>query len=111
MTIDIAAILGTFVLVVACVLVPYFVFVVRPELANQEMLRHRIRTGGSLERPAAVTLLREVERMSVFEPLNRLLAGNTAIAVSLRDTVQMAGVKVSPGQVTLGSLCLGMAVY
>jgi tight adherence protein B len=104
-------VLATFAMVAACVLVPYFLFVVRPETATQEMLRQRIRSGGSLGRPAAVSLLRDVEKLSVFEPLDQLLAGDNAIAVQLRDTVHMAGVKVTPGQVTLGSLCLGMAVY
>jgi tight adherence protein B len=106
-------VLGTFVLVAACVLIPYFLFVVRPETASQEMLRQRIRTGGSATaaRPVTATLLREAERFSVIEPLNRLLAGDNSFAVRLRDTVQLAGVKVTPGQLVLGSLCLGMVVY
>jgi tight adherence protein B len=106
-------VLGTFVLVAACVLIPYFLFVVRPEVANQEMLRQRIRTGGSAtpSRAAAETLLRETEQFSVIEPLNRLLAGDSSFAIRLRDTIQLSGVKATPGQVILGSLCLGMAVY
>jgi tight adherence protein B len=104
-------VLGTFALVAACVLIPYLLFVVRPEAADQEMLRQRIRTGGALGRPAEVSLLREVEKLSVIEPLNRFLAGDSALAGRLRDTVHLAGVKVTPGQVVLGSLCLGMAVY
>ena len=104
------AVIGTFLLVAACVLLPYFFFIVRPETVNQELLRQRIRTGGSLGRPA-VSLLREVEKLSAIEPLNRLLTGDNPIAVELRDTLQFAGVKASPGQITMGSLCLGMAVY
>jgi tight adherence protein B len=111
MTIDVA-VLGTFFLVAACVLIPYFLFVVRPEVANQEMLRQRILTGGgATPTREAVSLLREVEKLSVIAPLHRLLAADNAVAVRLRDTVQLAGVKVNPGQIVLGSLTLGMAVY
>lgn len=110
MTIDFA-IIGTFALVAACVLIPYFLLVVRPERANQDLLRQRIRTGGSASSPAAVSLLREVEKLSVIEPLNRMLAGDNRIALRLRDTVQLSGVKVNPGQVVLGSLALGMGAY
>lgn len=109
MTLDLA-VLGTFVLVAACVLIPYFLFVLRPERANQEILRQRIQTGGSPQRPAA-SLLREVEKLSVIAPLDRFLAGDNFFATGLRDTVQLAGVKVSPGQVVLGSLCLGMVAH
>ncbi|MGH9386709.1 MAG: type II secretion system F family protein [Vicinamibacterales bacterium] len=108
--IDLAA-LGTFALVAACVLIPYFLFVVRPELASQEILRQRIRTGGPAPSLESVSLLREVEKLSVIAPLHRMLSGDNVIAVSLRDTVQLAGVKVTPGQVVLGSLALGAAVY
>jgi hypothetical protein len=106
-------VLGTFVLVAACVLLPYFLFVVRPETASQEMLRQRIRTGGSATptRPVTATLLRDTERLSVIEPLNRLLAGDNSFAVRLRGHRQLAGVKVTRGKLVLGSLCLGMIVY
>jgi tight adherence protein B len=102
---------GTFALVMACVLVPYFAFVVRPEQAAQAMLRHRVRTGRSAARLAPIGLLKEIEKPGVMGSLDRLLHGENRLARRLRDTVHSSGLKVTPGQVALGSLSLAVAVY
>jgi len=105
--------LATFVAVALLVLGPYYLFILRSETADQDMLRQRIRTGGSAARAAATTrtLLKEAERLSVFGPLNRLLAGNSRFARKLRDVIALSGVKVTPGQLVTGSLCLALLVY
>lgn len=104
---------GTFLLVVALVLGPYLFFVLRPESASQEILRQRIKTGGAAVRvrAAGASLLKDVERFSVIGPLNNLLGGNNAFAAYLRDVVQMSGLKMTPGQIVLGSACLALAGY
>ena len=111
MSIEIIA-LGTFVAVVVLVVAPYYLFVLRSETAEQEMLRQRIRTGAPARVSLASTaLLKEVERLSVIGPLNRALAGESRIAVNLRDVIQLAGVKVTPGQLVFGSASLAMVMY
>ena len=104
---------GTFLLVAVVILVPYFLFVVRPEAATQDMLRQRIKTGGAAvrARAAGAGLLKEVERLSAIGPLQRLLSGDTAMAANLRSVVHLSGVKVTPGQVVMASACLALLGY
>ena len=107
-------VLATFGAVVLLIVGPYYFFVVRDEAASQDMLRRRIRTGGgggTLRALSAVGLLKEVERFSVIGPLNQLLAGSNAIAANLRDVIQFSGLKVTAGQIVLGSGCLALLVY
>jgi tight adherence protein B len=106
-------ILGTFAVVALLIIGPYYLFVVREETADKEMIRQRIRTGRPVTRTQVVTgnLLKEAERFSVIGPLNRALAGNSRFAVKIRDTVHMSGLKITPGQLVFGSLTLGMLVY
>src|SRR5689334_6243989 len=96
-------ILGTFALIIACVLIPYFLFVMRPEMASEEQLRQRIRTGKPVGQ-SSMTILREVERLSSIPWVHDLLSGNNAAARVLRDTLQLSGVKVTPGQLVFGSM-------
>ena len=104
---------GTFVVVAAMVILPYLLLVLRPEMASQEMLRQRIKTGGAAVRvrAAGASLLKDEARLSVIGPLNDLLAGRNAVAANLRDLVHMSGVKVTPGQIVLGSACLALFGY
>jgi tight adherence protein B len=104
---------GTFVAVVLIVVVPYLLLVVRPEAATKDVLRQRIKTGRSVQRQTATGpgLLKEAERLSAIEPLHQALSGSGAIAVNLRNVVHMSGVKVTPGQVVMGSACLALAGY
>ena len=105
---------GTFVAIVLLVLGPYFLLVVRPEAASQEMLRQRIKTGGGVPtrgRTTGAGLLKDVERLSVIGPLNRFLTGSGAFAANLRDLVHLSGLKMTPGQLVLGSGCLGLIGY
>lgn len=106
------AALITFLVVVLLVVGPYYLFVLRSETADQEMIRRRIRTGGAAVRATAGSgLFKEAERFSVVGPLNRALAGNSGLATRLRDVIQMSGVTVTPGQVVFGSASLAMLVY
>src|SRR4029079_5733789 len=103
---------GIFLLVVLIVVGPYYLFVVRPETASQEILRQRIKTGGSAAgvlRPLGAGLLKEVEKLSVIGPLHKMLSGSGAIASALRRVIHHSGVKVTPGQLVLGSACLAVA--
>jgi len=104
---------GMFALVAGLVLAPYFFLVVRPEAANREMLRQRIKTGGGAVRTRAggIGLLKEVERLSTIGPLNTALSGEGPLAVHLRHVVQMSGTKITPGQLVLGSACLALLGY
>lgn len=104
--------LVTFVVVALLVLGPYYLFVVREEAADKAMIRQRIRTGRPVVRAEAnVALLKDVERLSVVGPLDRVLSGNSRIALKLRDVIQTSGVKVTAGQVVWGSASLALLAY
>jgi tight adherence protein B len=103
---------ATFIGVALFVLAPYYLFVVRPESAAQEALRQRVRTGGAAPIPKArEAILKEVERLSAIGPLNNLLTGNHKIAAGLRDMIQFSGVKITAGQLVLGSACLALVAH
>jgi tight adherence protein B len=105
---------ATFLIVALLIAGPYFLLVVRPEASTQEMLRQRIKTGGAAKTRRSAAgggLLKEVERLSAIGPLNKALAGSNAIAANLRDVVHMSGLKMTPGQIVMGSGCLAMAGY
>jgi tight adherence protein B len=104
--------LVTFLVVIALVVAPYYFFVLREEAADQEMIRHRIKTGRAVVRTdTRGALFKDVERLSVIGPLDRALAGNSRAAVRLRDVIQLSGVKVTPGQLVFGSLSLALVAY
>lgn len=102
-----------FLMVVALVLGPYYLLVVRSEAATQDLLRTRIRTGGSggVVREAGASLLKEVERLSAIGPLNKALAGSNAVAASLRTAIQRTGLKISAGTIVLASASLALFGY
>jgi tight adherence protein B len=104
---------ATFVGVLLIIVAPYLLLVVRPEAATRDVLRQRIKTGGAAVRPRTTGqgLLKDVERLSAIGPLHNALAGNGPIAVNLRNVVHMSGLKVTPGQVVLGSACLALLGY
>ena len=100
-----------FLWVVVLVAGAYYLLVVRPEETAQDVLRRRVRTGGGAVRSTGASLLKEVERLSAFGPLHRLLSGNTVVAAKLRRVIHQSGLKVNGGQVVLGSACLGLGAY
>jgi tight adherence protein B len=100
---------GTFLLVALLVAAPYYFFVVRSEVATEDMLRQRIRTGGGATiQKSSFTLLKEVERLSSIGPLNRALGSDSALARNLLEVIRISGLKVTPGQLVMGSACLVM---
>jgi len=108
---------ATFLLVVVLLVGPYLLFVVRPEVAREKMLRHRIKTGAAVAADQKAKggpgkgLLKADEKFSVIGPLHKVLSGNGRVAIRLRNVVHMSGVKATPGQVLLGSASLGMLFY
>jgi len=102
---------AVFLWVIALVAGAYYLFVLRPETTAQGALRQRIRTGSSAVRSASSTLLKEAEQLSVFGPLNRILSGDNRAAANLRRVIHHSDLKVTPGQVVLGSACLALFVY
>jgi len=104
----------TFAAIVLMVVGPYYLLVLRSETAQQEMLRQRIRTGGGAAarmRATGAGLLKEVEKFSVFGPLNTMLGSSGTLAANLRKLTAQTGTKVTPGQVVLGSACLGLLIF
>ncbi len=106
----------TFLVVVLILIGPYLLIVARPEAARQKMLRHRIKTGGAAAsavppRKPGKGLLKDAEQLSVIGPLHRALSGKGPVVVRIRNVVHMSGLKMTPGQVLLGSGCLALLGY
>src|SRR5690349_6102110 len=90
---------AVFLWVAALVTGAYYFLIVRPETASQAALRQRIRTGGGgAVRSVRAGLLKEVERLSVFAPLDKLLSGDNPSAARLRRVIHQSGVKATGGQ-------------
>jgi tight adherence protein B len=107
--------LGMFVGVILLIAGPYYLLVARPETAARDMLKQRIKTGGAATPARSVAsranLLKEVERLSAIGPLNKALSGEGGMAIHLRQLVHMSGLKVTPGQIVLGSATLALLGY
>ena len=67
-------VIATFVGIALLVLGPYYLFILRSETADQDMLRQRIRTGGSAVRATtSSSLLKEAEENHALQ--QRLISG------------------------------------
>lgn len=102
---------GTFLLICAVMLVPYYFYVLRPESAARESLQARMRTLGATTaaaKPGAPGVLREVEHLSTFGPLNHLLQGSDVVTSHIRALIAQSGLKITPGRALLGSGCLAL---
>jgi len=102
---------ATFLWVVAIVAGSYYLLVVRGEVAAEDVLRQRIRTGGAPTRVKRAPLLKDVERLSSIGFLHDLLSGDNRMAASVRGLVHRSGVNVNGGQLVLGAACLALSGY
>jgi len=108
-------IIATFAATLLVVLVPYYLFVVKPDETERRKLRRRLR---SIHEPISTKrdthkkgILKDIERLSAIGPLNALLVEGGPLAAHLRDVIRLAGVSTIPGQVVLGSLCLALVTH
>lgn len=102
--------LVTFAAVVAIVLAVYWVLVVRPESAEQNMLRRRLRATARPHQIGALSFER-VRRLSDVPALNAILRGSSGLSGRLQGLLDRAGLKYTVGTVVLASACCGVLVF
>ena len=94
---------ATFGLVLGIILGLYWLFVVRPEAAEESAVRARI---GKTSRVAkAAALLKDRERLSDLAHFDRLLARTGRFVRPLQQTIEQSGLKVTLGTILLASAC------
>lgn len=102
--------LATFVGVLAIIYGAYYWFVLRPEEADQAVIRKRLgkAVDGGVKNPA---LLKERERLSDLRSFEQLLVYSGRLVDPLRLTIEQSGLKVTPGTILLASACLAALAF
>ena len=101
---------ATFGIVLAIVLGVYWLFVVRPETAQESAVVARIGTRAKAAKVAAI--LKAPDRLSDMQALDYLLARAGRVVDPLQRTIEQSGMKVTPGTLVLASaLTAAIAFY
>jgi tight adherence protein B len=92
--------------VLGVVLVPYFLFIVRPEDEAQRKLRKRLK---KTIRPigARGTLVKKRERLSAIPFVESLLANSMRVVTPIQRLISQAGYSMNVGTFVLASMCAG----
>jgi tight adherence protein B len=102
--------LATFVAVLAIVLTIYWTLVVRPETADQNMLRRRLKATARPQQVRSAGFER-VRRLSDVPALNAILRGSSGLSNRLQARLDQAGLTYTVGAVVLASACCGALVF
>ena len=89
-----------FIGVLAMVLVPYIMFVTRPEDQSKRKLSKRLKSTAADKR-AQLALVRETERLSSLGPVDRVLNYAGRIVVPTQQLIEQSGLKMSVGTLLL----------
>ena len=100
----------TFVLVGGLVYGLYWYFVERLESEEQEAVRKRLKRPGK-SRAASVVLLKQEERYSDVEALDRALGKASGLFAPMQRTIAQSGLNVTLGTVLLGSGVLALLTF
>jgi len=93
-----------FLAVLAVVLVPYFVFVVRPEDEAQRKLRKRLKKTIKVD-SARDTLVKGRQRLSAIPFVDLLLTNSMRVVTPIQRLITQAGYSMNVGTFLLASLC------
>src|SRR6266496_860286 len=102
--------LFTFAIVFAIVLGGYWLFVLRLEDQAQSTLRRRLK-GNTVRQKARLAILKETQRLSHLDFLERFLRRNEQLMSGLQRLIEQADVKMSPGLFVLTSAVLAVSAY
>ena len=102
---------AVFVFALGTVLGGYWLFVMRPEGQEEDVLRRRL-TGDQQRRavPKAI-IVKAPENLSAFEPLNQFLVRQERIVLPLRRLIVRSGRDTSVGTVLLWCIFAGLIVF
>jgi tight adherence protein B len=102
---------ATFVLVLGIIGGLYFLFVLRPEMAEETKLRKRIGKGGASRGKVGTALVREQQRLSDVHVLDRVLARTSQFTAPLQRTIEQSGLRVNVGTILLACACMAALVF
>jgi tight adherence protein B len=105
-----AVTLFTFAIVLALVLGGYWLFVLRLEGQEHASLRRRLR-GGSIREKTKLAILKDVEKGSSVDFLDRLLQRNESLISTLRRLLEQADSRVTPGTFVLLVIAFAVAGF
>ena len=94
---------ASFVAILGLVLGAYWMFVLRPETQAERELHRRLDPSAAKPRSQRVSLLRRVAPLSTVPKLQKILSHSNALSRRLERLVQQSGLRVTAGQVVLGS--------
>jgi tight adherence protein B len=100
-----------FVAVLAVVLVPYWVFVLRVDESEEAALRKRLKPGSVAAVAKKFQLLKPMEQLSSIGRLNAVLLQMTRVVAPLQRDLTQAGLNITVATLLLASGCLGLAAY
>jgi tight adherence protein B len=93
----------SFVAILGLVVGAYWLFVLRPETQAERELRRRLNPQAAKPRSQRVSLLNRVAPLSTVPKLQKILTNSNAVSRGLERLVQQSGMRVTAGQVVLGS--------
>jgi tight adherence protein B len=96
-----------FIAVLAIVLLPYVIFVTRPEDQSKQKLKRRLKSSTDAKR-AQLALIKETERLSSVGPLDRLLVYAGRVVEPTQRLIEQSGLQLNVG--TLLFACGSAAV-
>ncbi len=110
-----AIVAAVFVFALGTILGGYWLFILRPEGQEEDVLRRRL-TGDARRVARTPVIIKAPEALSSFGPLNALLSSQDRVVLPLRRLIARSGRKTSVGTVVLASvLCalvaLGVTAY
>jgi tight adherence protein B len=103
--------IATFVVILAAVLGPYWLLIERPEALEGTRLMRRLVGERKKTAIAVAGLLREKERLSNLDLLDRLLARSSRLVQPMQQTIAQSGMRTTLGAILLMSGCLAGLTY
>lgn len=100
-----------FIAILALVLGTYWLFVVRPEQAEDQALQKRLKPEGAAKIAKQIRLLKPVKQLSEVGHINAVLERMGGVVGPIQRDITQAGLDISVGQLLLSSGCLGVLFY
>jgi tight adherence protein B len=104
-------VIATFATIVSLVLGAYWLFVLRPEHAEDTALQKRLKPEAAASAPKRERLLKPVKQLSEVGQLNAVLGRMSGLVGPIQRDITQSGVNVTVGQLLLSSGCLALVLY
>jgi tight adherence protein B len=101
----------TFVVSLAAMFAVYWAVALRPEAAENDVLRKRLAGAGAAAATAKAPLIKATERLSVIPALDRLLRASSHISVPMQRQIAFAGMKMTPAALFLICGCTAVMTF